>query len=309
VWSGGASGSDAASQTEASPEVAPIDGLKAPEAYLKPPPPPVEVPVEGDVERAPPAAPAPPPKVLKPARPRARETALPADDAARANEGSGSGAAGVDMAWLRSTVMRAGTATAQERRALAEQINEAFIRLGQRGGARQVADFLLRFLEAGALSGLADSEGRSCRGRAVEALLAMGYPYALEISPEDLEHLRNESGAQGGQMDGWTVWALGAAGVGSLVEFARSISPAAAKTGDLADLVPPWVWIQVGLAVIGALVAAFSGPASPVRRGGLGVLVVSALMGFVVFLATGEQEPVIGALGALVAAILLSRRE
>jgi len=59
--------------------------------------------------------------------------------------------------------------------------------------SRACADLLLRLLEEGKLQGLEDSRGRTARAAAVEALLGMGYPYALELAPEDLEHLRAET--------------------------------------------------------------------------------------------------------------------
>src|SRR5688572_4712972 len=50
---------------------------------------------------------------------------------------------------------------------------------------RARADFLLSALETTQESGpLKGSDGRSLRVATVEALLALGYPYALEVPPE-----------------------------------------------------------------------------------------------------------------------------
>jgi hypothetical protein len=50
---------------------------------------------------------------------------------------------------------------------------------------------LLDLLEARAFDPLADPDGRPLRLRALEALLRMGYPWALHIAPEDLAWLRH----------------------------------------------------------------------------------------------------------------------
>lgn len=77
----------------------------------------------------------------------------------------------------------------RSRRVLAKELNSRLLALGA-SGTRQGADSLQRLLESGALSGLVDPDGRTCRAIAVEALLSMGFPIALEVAPEDLEHYR-----------------------------------------------------------------------------------------------------------------------
>jgi hypothetical protein len=61
------------------------------------------------------------------------------------------------------------------------------------GGAetpRERADVLLSLLEARSEAGdLTDARGRTVREAAMEALLALGYPYALELPPEVLERM------------------------------------------------------------------------------------------------------------------------
>jgi hypothetical protein len=52
---------------------------------------------------------------------------------------------------------------------------------------RARADFLLSLLESREVVALQGSDGRTVRLAAVEALLALGYPYALEVPPEALE--------------------------------------------------------------------------------------------------------------------------
>jgi len=60
------------------------------------------------------------------------------------------------------------------------------------GSPRATADSLLKLLASEDLTNLRASDGTSARAVAVERLLALGYPYALEVSPEDLAHWRAE---------------------------------------------------------------------------------------------------------------------
>jgi hypothetical protein len=60
------------------------------------------------------------------------------------------------------------------------------------GSPRATADSLQTLLASGDLDSLRASDGTSARAVAVERLLALGYPYALEVSPEDLAHWRAE---------------------------------------------------------------------------------------------------------------------
>ena len=60
------------------------------------------------------------------------------------------------------------------------------------GSPRATADRLQELLASGELTTLRASDGTSARAVAVERLLALGYPYALEVSPEDLAHWRTE---------------------------------------------------------------------------------------------------------------------
>jgi hypothetical protein len=60
------------------------------------------------------------------------------------------------------------------------------------GSPRATADRLHALLASGELGLLRGSHGASARAMAVERLLALGYPYALEVAPEDLAHWREE---------------------------------------------------------------------------------------------------------------------
>jgi hypothetical protein len=76
-----------------------------------------------------------------------------------------------------------------------ERVRRAFVDALPRldlGNPRATADRLQSLLSSGALATLRASDGTSARAIAVERLLALGYPYALEVSPEDLAHWRTE---------------------------------------------------------------------------------------------------------------------
>jgi len=72
-------------------------------------------------------------------------------------------------------------ATSLERDALLYAISRP---LPPEASAREHADFLLSLLADEQLRGLAGSNGRSVRTAATQALMSLGYPYALEIPPE-----------------------------------------------------------------------------------------------------------------------------
>lgn len=75
-------------------------------------------------------------------------------------------------------------ATDSERDALLYAISRP---LAPEASAREHADFLLSLLSEERSRTLAGSNGRTVKKAATQALLALGYPYALEIPPEVLE--------------------------------------------------------------------------------------------------------------------------
>jgi hypothetical protein len=82
---------------------------------------------------------------------------------------------------------RAPGADAGARRAFVDRL--ATLDLGD---PRATADRLQALLASGELAMLRMSDGTSARAVAVERLLGLGYPYALEVVPEDLAHWREE---------------------------------------------------------------------------------------------------------------------
>lgn len=188
----------------------------------------------------------------------------------------------------------------EERPEVARKLNAQLEVLGSAGGGRPEADVLHRLLESGKLEGLVDGQGRSCRAVAVEALLGLGFPYALEVRPEDLEHLR----ASGG--DSWRT-RMGPAVPGAVLltglvaqlgqELARSSGPDSLVT------------TQVGLSAL-ALVALWLAPTkSPVYRVGLVLLTLATFLGLVAPLFMGGPVGPWAILGGLVAGLLAALRE
>ncbi|MBL8934064.1 MAG: hypothetical protein JNM69_05915 [Archangium sp.] len=84
-------------------------------------------------------------------------------------------------------------------RSLATSLNQAIIGLA-RTPSRDVAELLRELSGLEGLRHAQDSKGRSCRAAAIAARLQLGYPWALEVTPEELEFVR---GQRPGNANGW----------------------------------------------------------------------------------------------------------
>ena len=102
-------------------------------------------------------------------------------------EGEGEVVVGEDPLGGALASARAPGADAAARKALVEGLATLDL-----GSARATADRLQQLLSSGALATLSGSDGKTARAVAVERLLGLGYPYALEVAPEDLAHWRSE---------------------------------------------------------------------------------------------------------------------
>ncbi|PTL84865.1 hypothetical protein [Vitiosangium sp. GDMCC 1.1324] len=78
---------------------------------------------------------------------------------------------------------------------------------------RERADQLLRLLQDEALGALTGGDGREVRPAALEALLALGFPYALEVPPEVLSRMRGNAPRVLSRM---SRWGLGLGAMGAL---------------------------------------------------------------------------------------------
>jgi hypothetical protein len=73
---------------------------------------------------------------------------------------------------------------------LAGEVNRLLAATRTAMSPRDAADLIQGMLDRKALNELMDDDGNSCRSVAVAQLLALGFPYALEVSPADLTHHR-----------------------------------------------------------------------------------------------------------------------
>jgi hypothetical protein len=91
---------------------------------------------------------------------------------------------------LASVVAEARSAQGPVRSGLAGVVNELLARLPQEVGPEASGPLLHRLLEEGLLEGLEDPKGLPCVLVATRTQLELGYPRALEVSPERLAALR-----------------------------------------------------------------------------------------------------------------------
>jgi hypothetical protein len=171
-------------------------------------------------------------------------------------------------------VEAARKATGDEREVLAAQLGAQLEALGEGGGSREVADLLLHLLEGGRLEGLVERGGRTCRSAAVEALTRLGFPYALEVRPEDLDHLRAWTRRRRGPVLPSGVVPTGVLGVGFVGQWWALPPDMASEVGG----VGPFLVVLMGLALMGLMMALLAPERSPSRRAGLFVLALLSLV-------------------------------
>ncbi|MCP3138927.1 hypothetical protein LXT23_16585 [Pyxidicoccus sp. QH1ED-7-1] len=184
-----------------------------------------------------------------------------------------------------------------ERQELASKLNALLAQMAAEGGDRQVADTFHRLLGSGKLEGLVGTEGRTCRAAAVEALLSLGFPYALEVEPEDLEYLR--ASGQEGPLARIQPLAVLVTGVGTqlFLELTRSGGPDGLVT------------IQVGLSALAMMALWLAPPRTPVYRLGLGLLALVSVLGLLLPLVAGGPPGALLGVAGLVAVFLAALRE
>jgi hypothetical protein len=198
----------------------------------------------------------------------------------------------------------AQAASDAERQALAGHLNRNLEALASEGGSREVADLLLHLLESGRLEGLADAEGRTCRGVAVETLVGLGYPYALEVRPEDLEYLRAQARRTPQGLFPKGSLAAGVLGAGFVGEWLM-LPPELAngKSGLGLSL-----FFLMGLTLMGLVTALWGDEGSDTRRAGLLGLVVLSLVQLYLGAFGGYYGALSGVAGLLAWLLLLLPR-
>jgi hypothetical protein len=196
-------------------------------------------------------------------------------------------------------VDQAQNASGAERQELSRRINRWLDQMVLEGGSRHVADWFHHLIESGRLEGLADAAGHTCHETAVRGLLSMGFPYALEVRPEDLERItpreqRRRTRKRGKDLKG-AAW--GVLVGGSIVEVTLN---------RLRDLpISGLLTVEVGMALLAAVALFFSGPRTPLRNMGLAVLLVTSLLSISLGVLGGYAGLVSG-LAGLVAVLLFA---
>jgi hypothetical protein len=169
-------------------------------------------------------------------------------------------------------VDQAQNASGPERQELSRRINRWLDQMVLEGGSRHVADWFHHLIESGRLEGLADAAGHSCHETAVRGLLSMGFPYALEVRPEDLERIKPREDRRRSRKRDKALKGV-AAGIvagGAIVELVRDLIRDNRLTGI--------VTVEVGVALLATVVLLFSKPRTPMRNMGLAVLLVTSLL-------------------------------
>ncbi|MFY0564741.1 hypothetical protein ACN28E_12875 [Archangium lansingense] len=161
-------------------------------------------------------------------------------------------------------------ATEAERALVAGKLNQALDALAAGRGSREAADLLHQLLESGQLAGLEEAGGRTCRAAAIEALTKFGFPYALEVRPEDLAWLRDETGDA--QVSPWAPTMAGTVLVAGIV--AQWVLPSLMGEPLRGSVLP--LTLLMGLMLM-TLVPGVLGPerSASKRAGLLGLLVLS----------------------------------
>jgi hypothetical protein len=98
--------------------------------------------------------------------------------------------AGPDLVKFKAMLEGIKTLTPDEQQASAESINDVLIAMRAPGNDAEEAALLLKELDLKSFTGLTDSRGRNCRKEAVETLMHIGFPHALQITPHDFEYAR-----------------------------------------------------------------------------------------------------------------------
>ncbi len=91
---------------------------------------------------------------------------------------------------LQELAGRLASAAPSGRRALAAELAEVLDGVRRGPEAERVAQVVLSMLGDRVFDGLATPAGRPLRAVAVDVLLRLGYPFALEVEPDDLQFLR-----------------------------------------------------------------------------------------------------------------------
>jgi hypothetical protein len=164
-------------------------------------------------------------------------------------------------------VQRARNSTGQEQLWLATLVNQRLKKIGALPEPEKLVTFLLEQLDDQSFAGLKDKKGWPCRAAAVEAVIELGYPHALQLDPEDVEYLTQERLSRPTRLWPLTI----ASGLGLTGSVALGLLGVASTRSSGVDIV------TAGITATGFLGLLFSHPRSAARR----VLEVAGLAGSV----------------------------
>lgn len=172
-------------------------------------------------------------------------------------------------------VQRARNSEGQEQLWLATLVNQRLKKVKALPDPEQLVTFLLERLDDDSFAGLRDKKGWPCRAAAVEAVIEMGYPHALQLRPKDVEYLAQEKLARPTRLWPLTI----AAGLGLTGSVALGLLGLVSTRAGGVDVV------SAGIAATGFVGLLFTHPRSTVRRVlELGGLFGSGLLGFAALL-------------------------
>jgi hypothetical protein len=197
-------------------------------------------------------------------------------------------------------VEQAREASGEERQQLARRINRLLDQMVLEGGSRHVADWFHHLIESGQLEGLEDGAGHACHETAIKGLLAMGFPYALEVRPEDLQRLQPKEQEAPGRNAFLTPLAATVAGGGAIAQMALHLLGRSRFS--------PLLTLEVGVSLLALTAVLVGKPRTPLRQMGKAVMMVASILSVFLGMLPGYAGLVSG-LAGLVAALLFAIHE
>lgn len=200
------------------------------------------------------------------------------------------------LVWVEQAHREQGEA----RQRLALRINQWLAKMASGGGGRPAAEVFHRLLEGGKLEGLVDEKGEACVEAAVRGLLALGFPYALEVRPEDLERLHTRLPAPSSPRPEPKGLAAAIGAGGALGQIGLEVG----LSGELS----PQVTLEVGALLVALGTVLMSTPRTGARHLGLAGLALASVTEIFLGMSPGYAGLVSG-LAGLVAFLLFAGRK
>lgn len=185
---------------------------------------------------------------------------------------------GTDSVSLAELIQRARNANGEERAWLCSLVNKALAALPAAPDKERQAPVLLAMLDDEALHALEDEKQVPCRAVAVEALLQIGYPWALQLDPDDVQFLREHPATAKGTLPlarifsglagasavgflGFSLWSVPSWWTGQLLNSPTELALVGSLVLTMASAVPlawgrPWVTAARWLMGLSSLVGA-----------------------------------------------------